>query len=76
LKLEPNVLGPERLGAAPNQCHNSTVRQRTVLFVFLFFSLGRNSEADVGKRVRKAARQYDDHDYEDASAGSDGECFS
>ena len=46
-----------------------------VLFVFLFFSLGLNSEADEGKRVRKAARQYDDHDYEDASAGSDGEHF-
>ena len=46
-----------------------------VLFVFLFFSLGLNSEADEGKRVRKAAMKYDDHDYEDASAGSDGEHF-
>jgi hypothetical protein len=39
------------------------------------FSLVRSSEADVDKRVRKAAVKYDDHDYEDASAGSDGEHF-
>lgn len=44
----------------------------TRFFFFLLFSQGRNRDTELGKRQRKSTKRYDDHDYEDAPAGSEG----